>query len=227
MSEEERAAGIRSALAAQAEAASPVLRLLRSQERLVKSQEKLNELRGLTGEDKATAEDLASALLDVTEAQVGLNSATVGVSGVLLESREAFIEAGVTAGIARGEMELLADTIGTFPTSIDFKVNVVSSLTRSEIGRLFKGVGIGTGGGDVASKRHGGPVAADEPFIVGEAGPELFIPDRAGRIIPNKGFGGQSITVNVNDSTTTDLAADLSAGLIAAQITQQVEMLRV
>ena len=63
---------------------------------------------------------------------------------------------------------------------------------------------------------------------MGEAGPELFIPDRAGRIIPNGGsVGGQSIVVNVNDSTTTDLAADLSAGLIAAQITQQVELLRV
>lgn len=216
-----QAASIRAVLQAQAEAADPVLRLLGAQNRLVASQERLNELRGLTGEEKATAEDLAAAILDVAGAQVELNSATVGISGVLDESRLAFIEAGVAAGIAREEMEMLADTIGTFPTSIDFQLNVLLRNDR-EVARLLRGPGAGFG-----PRRHGGPVTADEPFIVGEGGPELFIPDQAGRIIPNKAFGEQSIVVNVNDPTTTDLAADLSAGLIAAQITQQVELLRV
>lgn len=32
----------------------------------------------------------------------------------------------------------------------------------------------------------GGPVAADRPYIVGEIGPELFVPKAAGAIIPNK-----------------------------------------
>ncbi len=164
-----------------------------------------------------------------------MNSSTVGLSGVLAESREAFIEAGVTAGIARDRMEEWADTIATSPTSFDFRINVITSATRSEIGSLLRvPEGVSIGPGSISSRpaltdrRHGGPVGADEPFIVGEAGPELFIPDRAGRIIPNGGnMGGQSVVINVNDSQTTDLAADLSAGLIAAQITQQVEMLRV
>ena len=222
------AAGIRAIAAAQAEAASPVLRQLRAQEQLVAAQAKQAELKAATGEDKATAEELTGALLDVTEAQVNLNVANEGLTGVFGESRAAFIEAGIVAGNLRTDMLLAAEAIFGFPSSHTFTLHTegLGGLTIGEAHRLFAGSGGSSGTTD--GRRHGGPVGADEPFIVGEAGPELFIPDRAGRIIPNKGFGGgQSITVNVNDSVTTDLAADLSAGLIAAQITQQVEMLRV
>ncbi len=219
---EREAAGVRAVASAQAEAASPVLRQLRAQERLVAAQAKQAELKVLTGEDKATAEELTGALLDTVDAQVEVNVANEGLIGVFGESRAAFIEAGIVAGNLRSDMLLAAEAIFGFPSSHTFTLHTkgLGGLTIGEASRLLAG----SGG---SSRRHGGPVAADEPFIVGEAGPELFIPDRAGRIIPNKGFGGQSVTVHVNDSTTTDLAADLSAGLIAAQITQQVEMLRV
>jgi hypothetical protein len=39
---------------------------------------------------------------------------------------------------------------------------------------------------------HGGPVMADEPIIVGEKGPEIFVPPSAGQIVPNGGSGGWS-----------------------------------
>jgi hypothetical protein len=61
--------------------------------------------------------------------------------------------------------------------------------------------------------------------LVGERGPELFIPNQPGVIAPNSALGG-GVTVNVNQPTTLDLASDLAAGLIAGQITQQVEALR-
>jgi hypothetical protein len=35
-------------------------------------------------------------------------------------------------------------------------------------------------------RQHGGPVKAGDPYIVGEQGRELFIPDRAGVIVSNK-----------------------------------------
>ena len=55
----------------------------------------------------------------------------------------------------------------------------------------------------------GGPVNAGNPYIVGERGPELFVPDAAGRIVPNGQGGGGSVgdvTVNVamgSGGTTT------------------------
>ena len=38
--------------------------------------------------------------------------------------------------------------------------------------------------------QHGGPVRAGRPYMVGEAGPELFVPSRSGRIDPNVSSGG-------------------------------------
>lgn len=35
------------------------------------------------------------------------------------------------------------------------------------------------------TRQHGGPVGAGQPAIVGERGPEVFVPDQAGTIIPN------------------------------------------
>ena len=53
----------------------------------------------------------------------------------------------------------------------------------------------------------GGPAKAGQPYIVGEEGPELFIPKAAGTVIPNdqtmamaggSGLGGGQITYNIN-----------------------------
>jgi hypothetical protein len=38
---------------------------------------------------------------------------------------------------------------------------------------------------DIEEKAKGGPVAASTPYVVGEVGPELFVPNTAGNIIPN------------------------------------------
>lgn len=40
-------------------------------------------------------------------------------------------------------------------------------------------------GGDIPQMAKGGPVEADEPVIVGERGPELFVPATPGVIVPN------------------------------------------
>jgi tape measure domain-containing protein len=42
----------------------------------------------------------------------------------------------------------------------------------------------------------GGPVAGDTPYIVGENGPELFVPTGSGKIVPNNQMGGQPVNVN-------------------------------
>ena len=44
----------------------------------------------------------------------------------------------------------------------------------------------------------GGPVTARTPYIVGERGPELFVPGRSGTIIPNNNMGGGTTNVVVN-----------------------------
>jgi hypothetical protein len=60
--------------------------------------------------------------------------------------------------------------------------------------------GLGGGVGGVKARAAGGPVAANDVYMVGERGPELFVPRTPGTIVPNHALGGGnlSVTVNVN-----------------------------
>ena len=46
----------------------------------------------------------------------------------------------------------------------------------------------------------GGAVGANQPYMVGEKGPELFVPGAQGNIVPNNAMGGSNIVVNVDAS---------------------------
>lgn len=56
------------------------------------------------------------------------------------------------------------------------------------------------GGGKAA----GGAVNSSQSYLVGERGPELFVPNTGGRIVPNNAMGGQSIVINVNAPSAID-----------------------
>lgn len=70
------------------------------------------------------------------------------------------------------------------------------------IGKMEADSGIDWNRNGIIGQAHGGPVASSTPYIVGEAGPELFIPGTSGRIIPNQqlvtaqGRGGGQTVVN-------------------------------
>jgi hypothetical protein len=61
----------------------------------------------------------------------------------------------------------------------------------------------------------GGPVTGGEPYIVGERGPELFVPNRSGNIVPNNALGGQ---VNVTVSAGAFLGSSDDAREFARRI---------
>lgn len=52
-------------------------------------------------------------------------------------------------------------------------------------------------------RRLGGRMNQDQPYMVGEAGPELVVPDRASNVVPNGQLGnmGKQVTVNFNITT--------------------------
>lgn len=51
------------------------------------------------------------------------------------------------------------------------------------------------GGAAAARRRHGGPVSPFRAFSVGEAGPEIFVPRRAGNIVPHGAGGGTVVNI--------------------------------
>ncbi|MFV5212691.1 hypothetical protein ACLIIZ_03050 [Azonexus caeni] len=46
------------------------------------------------------------------------------------------------------------------------------------------------GAAAAGARATGGPVSADMPYLIGERGPELFVPNTAGRVLPNSALGG-------------------------------------
>lgn len=50
----------------------------------------------------------------------------------------------------------------------------------------------------------GGAVSPNRPYIVGEAGAELFVPSSSGRIVPNNKLGGGGSVININVSGALD-----------------------
>jgi hypothetical protein len=85
---------------------------------------------------------------------------------------------------------------------------VVRSLGRDLVRLVFSQMvtqplakGIATA---LGARAMGGPVASGSPYVVGEKGPELFVPHASGTIVPNNKMGGGSgsgsgsVTVNYN-----------------------------
>lgn len=56
---------------------------------------------------------------------------------------------------------------------------------------------VGSTVGSIFGRASGGPVSAGSPYIVGEQGPELFVPSSNGTIVPNG--AGTSVTVNIGN----------------------------
>jgi len=154
--------------------------------------------------------DNAAALQEVGESALGVIQANreLGVIGndlnaVIATQRLRFIAAALAAGKEKGEAEALADSLFAIPKEVttDIKVDaqgardriqeVIDKLkelppsrtVRVEIEELQKErIVIGK---NLALRQHGGPVYRGTPYIVGEAGPEIFVPDLSGRILPN------------------------------------------
>lgn len=75
------------------------------------------------------------------------------------------------------------------------------SIIQPILGAIMAPFGFGFGsGGSIVKLATGGPVMKDKPYIVGERGPELFVPTGAGSIVPNHqlGNGGGQVTYNIN-----------------------------
>ena len=151
-----------------------------------------------------------------------LNGAVASVSAIAdavgLQSAEKFKGAGVKTatdtitgfreymgkdGLGRKRlmnmMDNLADAAGR-----EVRIDVIVTKTINEvIGTISSGTS-----GKIPGKAAGGPVVGGRPYIVGEVGPELFVPSVSGSITPNNALGGgKVINLTVNAGMGADGAA--------------------
>lgn len=69
---------------------------------------------------------------------------------------------------------------------------------------------------EFGGRASGGPVSANTPYIVGERGPELFVPNSGGTIIPNGVRGNMTFQFNIQSANfSTPQAAEREANNFA------------
>ena len=100
--------------------------------------------------------------------------------------------------IETGIVDALQGAIDGTKTLGEVASSVFSQIQRS---LLQFGVNSLLGAIGIPGFANGGRPPVGKPSIVGEKGPELFVPDRAGTIIPNNQLGGSTnVVVNVDAS---------------------------
>jgi hypothetical protein len=152
-------------------------------------------------------------------------------------------ESADQAGLSRQKTEELISTYARVPRKVTSEIDAnpqpaIDGVNRAVgyaagqwAGRVFTAtLGISTGSAvaslqslqsrandllaDLGGREHGGPVERGTPYVVGEAGPELFVPAQSGTIIPNDAAtsggaavagGGTSVTVVVEGNVIGDV----------------------
>jgi len=82
--------------------------------------------------------------------------------------------------------------------------DLASSLLRLGINMALTGLLGGTKVGNFLGFANGGRPPVGKPSLVGERGPEIFVPRSAGTIIPNNQIGSGGIVNNINVNVSTE-----------------------
>jgi len=106
--------------------------------------------------------------------------------------------------------------VGAFKTAFAWVEGKINALSDS-LSRLLNKASFGL----LGRKQAGGSVTGGMPYMVGEAGPELFVPSSSGTIVPNNQISN-AMTVNIYGNINNQQG--LTPDEIAETINRQVEL---
>lgn len=171
--------------------------------------------------------DLANATFRETQATEGNAAALDAANAVLVDQRAQLVGVMTQMGFTEAAANDYINRLGFTPENINTQVHLDNRQATGAIGDVLNGYGqiakgiTGTAsvivkvlGGSITAienkgRADGGPVNRGGMFVVGERGPELFVPNRNGTIIPNKALMGQGTGTVINLSINhTGLGVD-------------------
>jgi len=186
-------------------------------------------------------EQFEELVIDVRATTEGFNADLEGMRGALDSSliggfskAGSVLERSLLSALRRGSLgfdDLKRVALSTLDSIASYAIN-------SGLSSLFEGSNSGVGGliGQslgallgLPGRATGGPVAPGRGYIVGEDGPELFVPTSAGRIAPNSGTtaGGQDVRVAIQlatpRGTTAPTAMQRSSRQIASAVRRAIQ----
>jgi len=164
-------------------------------------QEKINEMMDPVRQLTALSETLGSAFTESFKGLVsGSMSAQQALANLFQRTADHFLDMAAEMIAAQIKMKILG--IG-----LNFLGGGIGSAGNFEQGLGFGGFSspsptAGIDFGSIFGRANGGAVGAGRPYMVGERGPELFVPGAQGNIVPNHAMGSSNIVVNVDASGT-------------------------
>ena len=183
--------------------ADPLFAAAQAMKGLVEAENNLIEVQENADSTAGELADAELAVLDATlKAQGGLDA--LDASG--LEGQITIIQD--VLGKSREEALLFLESIGLIDgTQVELGVNTVFTTSGSAAAQAA-----GVRGGAVIGgvRAHGGPVTKDTPFLVGEKGPELFVPQQSGMVVPNNMMMQGGSTTNERSTTINFINPNLA-----------------
>ena len=220
------------------------------EEALIKNRKALEEYTTSLGNGSLTADERAQAELDLEKTYRASVQASVDAAEAQKAFEGATLTSGEAAAIQSQKFKELAGTLAPdsplrkrledlsfqfFLYSLnqpEVKLRLETETAMAKFRTFLTDLGIPEGQvglGDILSysgnyvepRAGGGPVGAGMPYLVGEQGPELFVPSGYGRIMDafstskallsnaggGMGGGGGNVTINVNVAPTADKAS--------------------
>ena len=161
---------------------------------------KKNEMSEKQFETEMRIQEIMKGTVDITKDQI---KEKLDQLDVLAKEQEEIQKVknlydSIASSIETGIVDALEGAINGTKTLGDVASSVFAQLQRS---LLQFGVNSFLGAIGIPGFANGGRPPVGRASIVGEKGPELFVPDRAGTIIPNNQLGGSTnVVVNVDAS---------------------------
>ena len=184
------------------EALAPKSDRERLQEYLDKLQEQLNDLNDPVKQITGLAETLGGAFSESFKGIVsGSMTAREALASLFQRTADHFLDMAAQMIAAQIKMKILGIAVNFFspaasPGGSAGVAGIGGGMTNPFGNTSSFGVPFG-----LSPRANGGPVSSGRPYLVGERGPEMFVPGAQGNIVPNNAMGGNAnVTVNVDAS---------------------------
>ena len=129
----------------------------------------------------------------------GSMSAREALANLFQRTADHFLDMAAQMIAAQIKMKILGIGLNFFAPGVPSGFSPSSPDIGGTFGVTPKTAGLDFSGA-FSGRALGGAVGAGRPYMVGERGPELFVPGAQGNIVPNHAMGGANVTVNVDAS---------------------------
>jgi len=156
---------------------------------------------------------LANSIID-NMIRIAAQQAVTGLIGLVSSAFSPF--ASVGKGLSgKGALSGSVPGLGVGGSAAGASYAGATGLTG--IGGSLKG--LGNFSGFQGAFANGGSVMSGKPALVGERGPELFVPGRSGSIVPNSAMGGVQVgSINITVENTGEQLSPAAQKQIANQV---------